>query len=176
MARVRGNGATKIAATSSVDNIEEIKDTHTSELVIALCGPIGSPIHDVAKAFKTCLEKSFGYDYAQVLKLSRQIEKLGGQAPSGNEYRRVKYLIDKGDELRKKYGPGVLAELAVSEIALDRQKTRKKVVPKHLSRDGSATSSIRSKTSKNSICSAWSIETWFIWWACMRLRHAEPSH
>lgn len=64
MVRVRGNGAAKIVATSSVDNIAEIKDTHTSELVIALCGPIGSPIHDVAKAFKKCLEKSFGYDYA----------------------------------------------------------------------------------------------------------------
>lgn len=110
----------------ATSTIAEIRDTHTSELVIALCGPIGSPIHDVAKAFKKCLEKNFGYSYAEILKLSRQIEKLSGVAPAGNEYDRVKYLIDKGDELRKKYGAGVLAELAVSEIALDRQKQKKK--------------------------------------------------
>ena len=83
MVRAKGASATKIATANNIDNIAEIKDTHTSELVIALCGPIGSPIHDVAKAFKECLEKSFGYDYAHILKLSRQIEKLGGSAPPG---------------------------------------------------------------------------------------------
>jgi hypothetical protein len=66
----KGAAATKVAAASNINNLAEIKDTHTSELVIALCGPIGSPIHDVAKAFKECLEKSFGYDYAHILKLS----------------------------------------------------------------------------------------------------------
>jgi deoxycytidylate deaminase len=125
----RGAVATKVAAASNINNLAEIKDTHTSELVIALCGPIGSPIHDVAKAFKECLEKSFGYDYAHILKLSWQIEKLGGSAPPGSEYQRVKYLIDKGDELRERYGAGVLTELAVSEIALDRQKNKKKDGP-----------------------------------------------
>ncbi|MHC2282142.1 deoxycytidylate deaminase [Bradyrhizobium diazoefficiens] len=129
MVRAKGADATKISVASSTDNIAEIKDTHTSELVIALCGPIGSPIQDVAKAFKECLEKSFGYDYADILKLSKQIEKLSGATPSGNEYKRVKYLIDKGDELREKYGAGVLAELAVSEIALDRQQHKPKDGP-----------------------------------------------
>jgi len=125
MARaIKGAGATKIAAVTNIDNIAEIKHTHTSELVIALCGPIGSPIGNVAKTFKDCLEKKFGYNYAHILKLSQQIEKFRGQAPSGNEYKRVKYLIDKGDELRETYGAGVLAELAVSEIALDRQKSK----------------------------------------------------
>jgi hypothetical protein len=117
--------APKIAGTVGIDNIAEIKDTHTSELVIALCGPIGSPIHGVAKTFKECLETDFGYDYAEILRLSQQIEKLGGAAPSGNAYERAKYLIDKGDELRSQYGAGLLAELAVSEIALDRQKYKK---------------------------------------------------
>lgn len=112
----------KIGDAVGVDNISEIKDTHTSELVIALCGPIGSPIHGVARTFKECLEKSFGYDYAKILTLSNQIEKHSGAAPSTSAYDRVKYLIDKGDELRAEHGAGLLAELAVSEIALDRHK------------------------------------------------------
>ena len=60
MVRVKGAGATKIATVSDIDNIAEIKDTHTSELVIALCGPIGSPIHDVAKAFKEFWRRASG--------------------------------------------------------------------------------------------------------------------
>jgi hypothetical protein len=31
---------------------EKIESTHTSELVIALCGPIGSPLHEVAATLK----------------------------------------------------------------------------------------------------------------------------
>ncbi|WP_342733911.1 anti-phage dCTP deaminase [Bradyrhizobium sp. B117] len=129
MVKAKVTSATKPAAVNKTDNIAEIKDTHTSQLVIALCGPIGSPIPDVAQAFKQCLEKNFGYDYAEILKLSRQIEKLSGPAPSGNAYERVKYLIDKGDELRGRHGAGVLAELAVSEIAFDRQKHKKNNEP-----------------------------------------------
>lgn len=111
----------RASATKSIETIEQIKDTHTSELVIALCGPIGSPIHDVAEAFKACLLKTFNYDGAEILKLSSLIERYKGRAPV-SPYDRIQYLIDKGDELRQEYGSEILAELAVSEIALDRQK------------------------------------------------------
>jgi hypothetical protein len=30
---------------------EHIKGTHTPEIVVALCGPLGTPLHDVAKIF-----------------------------------------------------------------------------------------------------------------------------
>src|SRR5271170_50634 len=105
------------AVEKPVETIEQIRDTHTSELVIALCGPIGSPIHDVANAFKAALTSDFSYDSAEVLRLSTLIERYKGEAPAG-AYGRVKYLIDKGDELRKDHGSEILAELAVSEIAL----------------------------------------------------------
>lgn len=108
--------------TSNNDALERIKDTHTCELVIALCGPIGSPIHDVAAKFQDCLRTVFNYDHVKILKLSEFIEEYKGAAPTSRKFNRIKYLIDKGDELRKEYGAEVLAELAVSEIALDRHK------------------------------------------------------
>jgi deoxycytidylate deaminase len=100
----------------------KIQSSHTSELVIALCGPIGSPLHKVAGAFKECLEKDFGYEPCTILKLSEHIEKHKGQAPSSSAFDRIKYLIERGDDLREEHGSGVLAELAVSEIVLERQK------------------------------------------------------
>lgn len=112
----------EVKSADTTDNITEIRETHTSELVIALCGPIGSPIHEVAKTFKKCLEEDFGYERAEILTLSKLIEKLKGPAPTGGTFKRIKYLIDEGDKLREEYGAGILAELAISEIALDRQK------------------------------------------------------
>jgi deoxycytidylate deaminase len=113
-----------------VDNLFDAKNainaSHTSELVIALCGPIGSPLHRVAQAFKGLLSKDFGYNSCSIIKLSALIEAHSGSVPSTPSFDRVKTLIEKGDELREKYGPGVLAELAVSQIALERQKAKSK--------------------------------------------------
>ena len=53
---------------------EKIESTHTSELVIALCGPIGSPLHDVAATLQETLTNTFGYEKCEVLRLSRIIE------------------------------------------------------------------------------------------------------
>lgn len=100
----------------------QIKNSHTSELVIALCGPIGSPLHKVAEAFEKSLKKEFGYDPCIVLRLSRLIEQHESVAPSATAYERTKALIEGGDSLRKQHGNSILAELAVSEIALERTK------------------------------------------------------
>lgn len=110
------------AANDLFDAKQQIKSSHTNELVIALCGPIGSPLHKVAAAFETCLRRDFGYDPCNAIRLSKLIEQHEGEAPKGNAYERTKSLIQKGDTLRQRCGAGVLAELAVSEIALERQK------------------------------------------------------
>jgi deoxycytidylate deaminase len=102
----------------------KIKSSHTSELVIALCGPIGSPLHKVAEAFKASLEGKFGYEHCTILRLSRIIEDQLGKAPLSPAYDRTKKLIENGDLLREKYGAAVLAELSVSEIVLERERFR----------------------------------------------------
>lgn len=102
----------------------QITSTHTSELVIALCGPIGSPLHRIAEAIKARLETDFKYDRCTLLRLSETIERHTSPTPSSTRYERIASLIAKGDYLRKQHGSSVLAELAVSQIVLDRQKAK----------------------------------------------------
>ncbi len=109
-------------AENMFDAKAHIKSSHTSELVIALCGPIGSPLHKVAQAFKESLESKFGYERCVILRLSRLIEEHQGKAPQSPAYAHIKSLIEKGDLLREKHGAAILAELAVSQIVLERQK------------------------------------------------------
>jgi deoxycytidylate deaminase len=125
------NGAAPAKATPKLAAINQefdakasILSSHTGELVIALCGPIGSPLHKVASALKARLEDDFAYECCEIIRLSSLIEKYGKKAPEESRYERVKALIDGGDELRAKYGSGVLAELAINQIAIERNKAK----------------------------------------------------
>lgn len=119
-----------VEADSLFDVKREIESSHTSELVIALCGPIGSPLHKVAEAITERLTNGFKYDRCITLRLSDIIREHKAsdhedQKTGASEgYRRIKTLIAQGDELRELHGASVLAELAVSQIAIDRQKER----------------------------------------------------
>jgi hypothetical protein len=101
-----------------------ILSSHTGELVIALCGPIGSPLHRVASTLKSQLVDDFAYESCEIIRLSGLIEKYGKKAPDQPRYDHIKALIDTGDELREKYGSGILAELAVNQIAIERNKAK----------------------------------------------------
>lgn len=110
---------------------ELLRTTNTSELVIALCGPIGSPLHDVATTISSSLTDRYGYEDCKIIRLSDFIRehsaKVGGDSviPSGPKSNRVEALIDAGDRMRDRFGASILADLAVSEIRLDRQKSGK---------------------------------------------------
>lgn len=109
---------------SSASTGEMLASTHTEELVIALCGPIGSPLHEVAEKLKEMLRTSFGYQTCSVVRLSAFIQEHARRASrtirSGQAERRHD-LISIGDEMRKSHGPSILAELAVHEIRIDRE-------------------------------------------------------
>lgn len=104
----------------------QIKETHTKELVIAICGPIGSPLHEIADSIKTTLEQKYGYDCRQI-RLSKFIEEYLSKIdnsqpiPKNNKFKKTEALIGYGDALREKFGPSVLAELAIAKIRVDRQ-------------------------------------------------------
>ncbi|HEX3862596.1 MAG TPA: anti-phage dCTP deaminase [Stellaceae bacterium] len=102
---------------------DRIISSHISELVIALCGPIGSPLHEVSEAIKIKLESDFGYECKQI-RLSKVIEEHTTVASESSTYDRIKALIKQGDDLREKYGAGILAELSISQIVLDRQRAK----------------------------------------------------
>lgn len=89
----------------------------TPEIVIALCGPLGTPLHEVAKTFQELLRGTdFGYADVKILRLSDQIRRLKGLEGEKSFER----LIDAGNDLRREYGNAVLAKLAIQEILISR--------------------------------------------------------
>lgn len=109
---------------SGISTGEMLSSTHTDELVIALCGPIGSPLHEVADKLQEMLRNTFGYQTCRTVRLSKFIEehaRRAGRTVSGKPAERRHALIDVGDEMRRTYGFSVLAELAVHEIRVDRE-------------------------------------------------------
>ncbi|MFO0115476.1 MAG: anti-phage dCTP deaminase [Betaproteobacteria bacterium] len=116
------NDALKIVAPTLFETTQKIESTHTSELVIALCGPIGSPLHDVADTRKEMLTNTFGYEKCETLRLSKFIEERGSVNTGNSEFDRINGLIVAGNELRSRYGANVLAELAVHSIRLERER------------------------------------------------------
>lgn len=105
---------------------QEVLDfTRTDELVIALCGPIGSPLHEVADKLREMLCDTFGYQQCHIIKLSGFIEAHAERARvpiSQDPAQRRHDLITHGNRMRETYGHSVLAELAVHDICIDRQK------------------------------------------------------
>jgi len=106
------------------DAKEIISGTHTAELVIALCGPIGTPLHDVADTLKNLLETDYKYDLVSKIRLSDLISEYADKSiisiPEKPEYKRINAQIDHGNQLRKQHGKSILAELAVAKISSDR--------------------------------------------------------
>jgi len=110
---------------SAQKSSETIAKTHTTELVIALCGPIGSPLHDVAAALEAKLLNTFDYQKCTKIRMSTLIsdyaDKVQKQIPVRAGFEKIQAQIDVGNDLRAKYGASVLAELAVNAIRLDRE-------------------------------------------------------
>jgi pantothenate kinase-related protein Tda10 len=74
------SAAGKAAAT-------RIKDTHTEELVIAICGPIGSGHHSLSSILHKKLSE-FGYE-VEIVKLSKIIEERAGKSKKKPRYDRI---------------------------------------------------------------------------------------
>lgn len=109
------------------DTHAALKSTHTSEIVIALCGPIGSPLHEVAACISDTIIQKYSYE-CETIRLSNFIsdhfDKVGGSKtiPKSPKSKRVEALINGGDELREQFGSSILADLAIAKIRVDRQK------------------------------------------------------
>lgn len=104
----------------------QVQSTHTAELVIGLCGPIGSPLHKVAEVLGKLLKEQFGYTACNIIRLSAVIEEFAGKVESGSRFERIQSLIEKGNNLRSKHGNRILADLAISKIAAHRESDRQK--------------------------------------------------
>ena len=98
---------------------DRIKGTHTPEIVVALCGPLGTPLHDVAKIFQDLLRgQDYGYRHVEIIRLSNEIRKLASLPDDAG----IAALIKAGNELREGRGRAVLVQHAIRRISLTRQK------------------------------------------------------
>lgn len=121
--------ATAAAATPAIQQASAVVNATTEaigsltpELVIALCGPIGSPLHETARQITNTLAE-FNYQ-TETVRLSNLIrlnaKKVDLQIDTSSKFREVQSLIKIGDALREKYGKDVLAKLAIAKIGADR--------------------------------------------------------
>lgn len=105
--------------------LKQISGRRTQELVIALCGPLGSGVSTVSKHLSKKLT-ACGYEIKKV-KFSELIQQKA-TGITATELARLSYsdriekLQKKGSELRETYGNDILAQLAIMEIAADRTK------------------------------------------------------
>lgn len=102
----------------------QISSRNTDELVIALCGPVGSPLHKVGESIKNILQDKFNY-VCEIIRLSSIIEDLGEPAPKTPKFDRANKLIEEGNKLRGRYGNSVLADMAIKNISYRREKDKK---------------------------------------------------
>ncbi|WP_386069206.1 hypothetical protein ACFJIW_03850 [Tahibacter sp. UC22_41] len=113
----------KKESARSVDSTGEATASLTPELVIALCGPIGSPIHEVAAEIENALRH---YHYSTVpLRLSRIIELNAADVKKpidvSSKFKLIQSQIAAGDEVRRLFGNDILAKVAMAKIRADRE-------------------------------------------------------
>lgn len=105
---------------------EKIFDTQTEELILGLCGPIGTDIHFVATRTQEILEQQFDYTVKKI-RLSDFIKQLTASVDFTqltDQNKKTHKLITAGNKLREKHGNNILAALAINEIAFERELAR----------------------------------------------------
>ena len=113
-----------VGSSVKIDSTNLAVGSRTPELVIALCGPIGSPIHEACLQIEHALGE-FGYKTLSV-RLSDLIrinaQDVGIPIDNSSKFTEIKTLIQAGDALRAQFGNDILAKLAIAKIRGDRQK------------------------------------------------------
>lgn len=102
---------------------EKVFETHTEELIIGLCGPIGTDIQFISDRISYLINEQYGYTPIPI-KLSKFIKDYTkswdfDKVKDKNEY--YNKLIEAGNKLREKHSNTILAELAINEIAVNRE-------------------------------------------------------
>lgn len=101
--------------------VTKIKNEYSAEAIFALCGPIGSPIHEVAEELREILVTKYGYTECKIIRLGASIQMLGASIDGKINFPskrsdNILRKIDVANNLRKKFGASFLAEFAIDEI------------------------------------------------------------
>ncbi|KPZ58714.1 anti-phage dCTP deaminase [Pseudoalteromonas sp. P1-7a] len=103
--------------------LSTIQKRRSQELIIGLCGSVGSGIRGLKRTLEKQLQE-FGY-YVEHIRLSELIISANEKPSELSEltgFQRYKALQDAGDALRKKHRSSILAEMAIREITFSREK------------------------------------------------------
>ncbi len=101
------------------DPTDALDEYYTEELVIALCGQLGTNLKGISKELKDILEEEYGYECMEI-KLSKYLYEQEQSIPT-DDYLRVKNGMDLGDSIRKAKGNNYLASKAINEILHSRR-------------------------------------------------------
>ena len=119
-----GEAAKKLEQKKEAKNsLTLIKETHTEELVIALCGQLGTDIDKIQTLLIEELTNKFKYK-TKVIKMSEFISRHSSEDLSSitSRFDRITLGMKGGNELRDKYGHQILAECAIQDIIKNRIK------------------------------------------------------
>lgn len=119
--------ASLFGSDSSTENVVELSDRQTDELVIAFVGPVGSGVSKSAEILSEKLSEQFSYS-VEIIRVSNDIIATNAhivgetfdERASGSE--RVAALQRIGSKLRSSISNDFLAEKCVEKIAIDRAK------------------------------------------------------
>jgi deoxycytidylate deaminase len=115
-----------------VDSTSEVRANLTPEIVIALCGPIGSPLHVTATNIDNAL-REYGYT-TETVRLSNMIRDNANVVSRAidvtSKLTEIESLIQTGDDLRDRFGADILAKLGIAKISADRKKKHGEFVDK----------------------------------------------
>jgi deoxycytidylate deaminase len=116
------NTAKALKPRTTPDNTtKHIQSRRSQELVIGLCGAIGSGVKALQETLTSAL-KSSGY-IVHHIRISKLIDDIhNGSFSSLKGYERYKQLQDAGDDLRKIHKSAFLAEYAIRDITIYRDK------------------------------------------------------
>ncbi|MEP8705053.1 anti-phage dCTP deaminase [Enterobacter roggenkampii] len=117
-------GNDDVSEHSTINATQEIKDSVTPEIIIALCGPIGSPLHETAEQISFSLKK-YGYKtydirLSDLIRINSKYTNIN--IDESTKLKKFKSLITVGDKLREVYGSDILAKLAIAKISAERKK------------------------------------------------------
>lgn len=104
------------ARKSSKSTTQLIRERISNELIIGLCGAIGSGIDELSKRLKENLILT-GYEIVEIKLSSLIIESSNLTVlPSLTEAERIIVLQDAGNQLREKHGKDFIAKLGIQQI------------------------------------------------------------
>lgn len=110
-----------LSTTSINDSHDILEKTFTDEIIIAICGQLGTDLHLVVKNLTDSLKNDFAYD-VEVISMSDIIFSYYNEKKPKDEYERINRGMNLGNTLREEHSKHILADFAVAEISKSRLK------------------------------------------------------